>query len=206
MVERDGEVPGLLLGGEALDSGGHARGRDGDVPRAEVRSLGMVQQVRRAHDALVVVERLPHPHEHNVRGALATQPLERVHLIDHLPGLEVAAEPQRPGRAEGAVERAADLRRDAHRAAVAARDPDRLDLTGAPAGPLLARASPADAAGSARMTFSVPSPPRACSTTSRRSTTPAEASRARNPSGSSLHSSRARARWWWMRRKTWVAR
>jgi hypothetical protein len=57
------------------------------------------------------------------------EPVARDHdLIDDLGGGEIAHEPLGAGVAEGAVERAADLARDAERAAVALRDIDALDL------------------------------------------------------------------------------
>src|SRR5262249_56147037 len=50
------------------------------------------------------------------------------HLADDLVGREVADEPLRSGMTERAVERAADLARQAERAAVGFRDIDALDL------------------------------------------------------------------------------
>src|SRR6185295_10466390 len=59
-------------------------------------------------------ERLAHALEHDAVHALAARGLERApddaHLLDDLPGLEVAPQPEAPRRAERAGERAADLR------------------------------------------------------------------------------------------------
>ena len=39
---------------------------NGDVPRADAEARRVVQQAHRLEDAVGVVERLPHPHEHDV--------------------------------------------------------------------------------------------------------------------------------------------
>src|SRR5262249_30883272 len=97
---------------------------------------------------LEIIKRLAHPHHDHVGyepAALARRPravrglragpvakpvARQQHLADDLAGREIAHQALRPGVAEGAIERAADLARDAQRAAVRFRDIDALDLVG----------------------------------------------------------------------------
>ncbi len=97
-------------------------------------------------DVLVIVERLAHPHEHDVgdhaavtrRRPLADGIARQHELADDLAGLEVAHELLRAGMAELAGERAADLRGDAQGAAVLLRNVHGLDeiAVGEPQEPL----------------------------------------------------------------------
>ena len=63
-VERDGEVHGQGLGGQAADAGHDAHRGEGEVAGREAHVA--VQPFDRAPDPVVVGERLPHPHEHDV--------------------------------------------------------------------------------------------------------------------------------------------
>src|SRR5262249_9549212 len=103
-------------------------------------------QKRIAH-RLEIVKRLAHAHHHDVGDepalALAVGPvIETIprhhHLADDLARGEVAHQALRAGVAERAIERAADLRGDAQRAAVGFGDIDALDLM-RPLDPVAAR-------------------------------------------------------------------
>ena len=93
---------------------------DRDRRRTDRRAVRAAQQVGRRHHAVVVQERLAHPHEDRPGDPppLRADQLARLdELVDHLPGLEVAPARHPRRRAEDAAHRAADLRRqaDAHR-------------------------------------------------------------------------------------------
>ncbi len=112
---------------------------DSDSPSPSDRHLQRVAHI------LEIVERLAHPHHHDVgdaalalgRQALAlgalgaekiAEPVARDHdLADDLAGRQIAHQALRAGMAERAGQRAADLARDAERAAVAFRDIDAFD-------------------------------------------------------------------------------
>ena len=64
-------------------------------------------------DAVVVEERLPHPHEHDAPHRMLGVGGDLDDLIDNFPGLQVAAKAQPRRGAERAAQRAADLRADA---------------------------------------------------------------------------------------------
>ena len=82
------------------------------------------------HTAVVVGERLAHPHEHDVAdpaAAVAGPPGGPHDLLDDLAGGEVAREPGLAGGAEAAAHRAPGLARDAHRGAVGVQHQHGLD-------------------------------------------------------------------------------
>jgi hypothetical protein len=65
------------------------------------------QPARRGKHLVEVQHRLAHPHEDQVVDGLEAAEVE--HLVEDLARPQVAAEAHRPGRAEGARERAAGL-------------------------------------------------------------------------------------------------
>ena len=83
------------------------------VRRWVIADLG--QPARGREHVLDVHQRLAHAHEHEVVDRLDAAEVQ--HLVEDLRGVQVAAEAHRPGRAEGARQRAAGLRGDADRAA-----------------------------------------------------------------------------------------
>ena len=127
-----------------------ARGRDGDAPPRQRQAVAVGEDADRVDDVVEVVERLAHAHEDDVRDealALGRQQALRARALRErlarpvaepvagddrlrrdLLRRQVAHEPLRAGVAEGAGQRAADLARDAERAAVALGDIDALDL------------------------------------------------------------------------------
>ena len=102
--------------------------------RDRPRPVAVHDDLQRVADIVEIVERLAHPHHHDVGQhpalRLARPFAERIarqhHLADDLAGVEVADQPHRAGEAEAAVERAADLAGDAERAAVRVGDEDHL--------------------------------------------------------------------------------
>mmetsp|Transcript_32815 Transcript_32815/g.79867 ORF Transcript_32815/g.79867 Transcript_32815/m.79867 type:complete len:338 (+) Transcript_32815:392-1405(+) len=103
----------------------HARGRERDPPLRQAQAVVLCQDADRAADVVVVVERFPHPHEHHVGDLLVrvdvlVVPVAEVrlgvhHLGDDLAHAEVPQDAlvHRSRVAEGALERAPDLRRHA---------------------------------------------------------------------------------------------
>ena len=113
--ERQDQPVRVALLGVALDLGQQAHGRDRDAVGPDARAAGIAQDAGRLDHRLVVLERLALALEHDARErALGRLAADREHLLDDLPGLEVAQEAQPAGLAEAAAEGAADLRRDAH--------------------------------------------------------------------------------------------
>ena len=107
---------------ERVDLVDESDGRDRDVAVAQAEAVRIVEQRYRLHHRVVVVERLAHAHEHDVGDPLAARcelAREEPRLVEDLAGGQVAAEPGLTGRAERARKRAARLRRDAERRAVA---------------------------------------------------------------------------------------
>src|SRR5205814_10394378 len=96
--------------GELLDPGDEPGGGDGDPPRRKSGAPGVLEQLECPREVVEVVQRLAHPHEDQVGGPAARERGGAVDLLDDLVGAEVAAEPQRGGGAEPAVDRATDLR------------------------------------------------------------------------------------------------
>ena len=105
---------------EMPDAGHDADGRDGDVPRPEAEGAGVDQPLERVEHMPLVRERLPHPHEHDVRQApgrrvgQARRLAPRPHRLRRdLAGGQVVLQTHLPGGAERAPHRAAGLGRDA---------------------------------------------------------------------------------------------
>src|SRR5262245_9669787 len=124
----------------------HARRRERDAALGDGDPVAIRRDQERVAHRLEIVERLAHAHHDDVgdealalrrqaiparaRGSQPiTEAIARDHdLPDDLAGREVAHEPLRAGMAERAGERAADLARDAKRAAVGLGNVDALDL------------------------------------------------------------------------------
>ena len=134
-MERDGE-PDPELAPDVGDARRHARGRQGDPPPADGDALGVEDDPHRLDDVVVVVERLAHPHQHDVGDhapAFRARPFAvgiagQQHLAHDLRRAEVAHPGLGAGVAERAVERASDLRGQAERAPVLLGDEDGLGL------------------------------------------------------------------------------
>ena len=107
-----------------------SRGADRDVAGVDGQTARLVQHCDGLEHVVEVGHRLAHALEdHAVHAAAAQAAPDRAHLLDDLPGLEVAREPHAAGRAELAAQRAAHLRADADREArpVLERDAHRLE-------------------------------------------------------------------------------
>jgi hypothetical protein len=117
-----------------------ARRGERDAATREAVRIVVEHHPHRRHHVFVVRERLAHAHHHDIgdgraalvdprrADAIGQQCAVRVpQLADDLGSREVAIEALLAGRAEGAVERASRLRRDAKRAAVILGDVDHLD-------------------------------------------------------------------------------
>ena len=134
-MERDRQADAEL--GSAARHHGHDAGRrQRDLALGEAQSLRVHDDGQRLGQVVVVVERLAHAHEHDV-GHVGPVARHRPHiesvvgehdLADDFGGREVADQGLGAGVAEPAGQGAADLGRDAERAALALRDVDRLDL------------------------------------------------------------------------------
>ena len=97
------------------------------MPHADVFSIRVVDQLKKAHNVVKVIERLTDAHEDDVGDLAAGLPLGIEHLIEHFRRLEVADQAADCGRAERAPLPAADLRGDADRVAVLIVHDDSLD-------------------------------------------------------------------------------
>ena len=134
---------------ERADAGDYARGRDRYVADAEVAQLRVVQHPDGLEHRLRVEERLAHAHVDDVVYLAADFLFNSGDLSRYLSNAEVAHEAREPRRAEGALQRAADLRRNAGGQPVALLHQHGLDglavaqppeeLARAVRGPLLAR-------------------------------------------------------------------
>ena len=147
-VQRDGEHGAGLLA-PAGDLGDDAAGRERDAPLRHGEAVAVGGNRHRIAHVSEIVERLAHAHQHDVGDLavaigneaavlgpgralpVADAVARQQDLADDLLGRQVAHEPLRAGVAERAGERAADLARDAQRAAVGLGDVDGLDLGGA---------------------------------------------------------------------------
>ena len=78
-VQRDREVGRRLQRAELVDAGHQAGRRHRQPARREARAPRVLEQRERARDVVEVVQRLAHPHEHQVGGAAARQ---RGRLVD----------------------------------------------------------------------------------------------------------------------------
>ena len=118
-VQGDGEADLAGLVGELADLRGEAARGDGDVARAEADAPRGIDDVNRAHEVSEVREGLAHAHEDEVAHAFAGETLCLDELAGDFAGRKVARKAVEPARAKLAAIRAADLRADAERAAVA---------------------------------------------------------------------------------------
>jgi hypothetical protein len=92
------------------------------VAGTEPEPLRVGQRLDGIQHPVEVEQRLAHPHEHDIGQPAAVDgqsPRGATDLIDDLRRFEVARQAQLPGRAERAADRAAGLRRDAQRVALA---------------------------------------------------------------------------------------
>ena len=123
-----------------------AAGGERDAPLRHGEAVAIGGDGHGIAHVVEIVERLAHAHQHDVgdlalgvgdqaavggrrsAGPVADAVARQQDLADDLLGLEVAHQTLRAGVAERAGERAADLARDAQRAAIVLGDVDRLDL------------------------------------------------------------------------------
>ena len=87
----------------------------------------MVDQRKKAHNIVKVIERLADAHEDDVGDLAAGLPLGIEHLVEHFRRLKIADQAADRRRAERAPLPAADLRGDADRIAVLVVHDDGLD-------------------------------------------------------------------------------
>src|SRR4051812_20605429 len=98
------------------------------MSRADTESLRRIENRERWVDCFPVHERLAHAHKDYVRYGFRR--IDQLHLADlsgDLEHLEITGESHCPGRAEGALQRASGLRRDAKGESRAFRDRNGLD-------------------------------------------------------------------------------
>ena len=141
-VQRDRQHGADLLAG-ARDVRHHARRRQRDAPLGNAEALAVGDDVEAVAHGLEIVQRLAHAHHDDVgdealfspsprrrrRALPIVEPVARQHhLADDLARREIAHQALRAGMAERAIERAADLARNAQRAAIGFRNVDALDL------------------------------------------------------------------------------
>src|SRR6185312_1233832 len=131
------------LFGQSVDLWHETRSGERHAPARQVEAEIVQQDPQRRHHVAEVRQRLAHAHEDYVGdvpfgpgcgvgcGASACRALQLArgepYLAHDLGGAQIAIEALLRGGAEGAVERAADLRGDAQRAAVRLRDEDNLE-------------------------------------------------------------------------------
>ena len=109
---------------KALDEA--ARGQR-NVAHADVFPVRVVDQRKKAHNIVKVIERLADAHEDDVGDLAAGLPLGIEHLVEHFRRLKIADQAADRRRAERAPLPAADLRGDADRIAVLVVHDDGLD-------------------------------------------------------------------------------
>ena len=125
-VQRHRQVDRQRLAGEPADPGHEADRREGEVTGRQAHLV--VQALDGRPDAVVVGERLPHPHEHHVgQPPRPRRPHGDRHLLDDLARREVPLEAGLAGGAELAGHGATRLRGHAHRHPVGVAHQDRLD-------------------------------------------------------------------------------
>ena len=113
-----------------------AGSRKGNPPPRQSESIAVHDDLQRVAHIVEIVERLAHAHHHDIGEhpplGLGRPFAQRVagehHLADDLCRLEIAHQLHRPGRAEAAVERAADLARHTQRAAVGVGNEHHLEI------------------------------------------------------------------------------
>ena len=122
-VQRDRELHLHRLLDQCIDARQPPGRRDRDRARAKTEAVGVVGEVAEAEHVVEVLQRLAHAHHHDVadaRIALACGAGRPQELLVDLALRERAAEAHRARRAKRALERAARLRREAHRVAILA--------------------------------------------------------------------------------------
>jgi hypothetical protein len=131
-MQRDGQRDvGFVRDAEHLRH--EARRTHRHAATRQVEAEVIHHDLRGRHDVAVIRERLAHAHEHDVGdhavavGRIAELAVGKPHLPDDFGGVEVAVETLLRRRAEAAVHLAADLARDAQRAATRLRDEHHLD-------------------------------------------------------------------------------
>ena len=123
---------------QLTDRRNQANRRDSDVASAHTKALGcrINEAMQRTDHRLVVGQRLPHPHEHDVRQsrratrqrAVAARGLRVANLIDDLGRRQITGQPHLACRAERARHTAPRLRRHAQSRTLRITHKDRLDL------------------------------------------------------------------------------
>ena len=137
-VQRDRQHDADFFSG-ADDVGHHARGRKRDAAAGNADALIVGNDQQRIAHRIEIVQGLAHPHHHHIGDEAAAgrrfavgpviEAIARHHdLADDLARGEVAHQPLGAGVAERAIQRAADLRGNAQRAAIGFRNIDALDL------------------------------------------------------------------------------
>ena len=118
----------MPLGPVATNRRREAHGRDGDRLLPNASTAGMGQDPGRLDHPVVVVKRLPLAHEHSALEPSRRLVSDHAERRDHLPGLQIAAEPQAARGAERTAHGAPHLGRQAHAERVLGLqgDPDRL--------------------------------------------------------------------------------
>ncbi len=118
---------------ELVDLGHQARSRQGHAAARQIEAEIIQQNAQRRHDVAEIRQRFAHSHQHHVRddaiatGLKAEFPLRQPYLTHDLRGRQVAIEALLRGRAERAVQRAADLRGNTQCAAIGLRDEHHLE-------------------------------------------------------------------------------
>ena len=112
-VQTQGKFDRYFKVQELSNRGWESDGRDGHTPRAKSRSIRFMQKADRLGHGLIIGQRFPHSHENQVGDASTTQVGQAMHLLDNLPGSEVAIVASQASRAELAPNRTANLTGDA---------------------------------------------------------------------------------------------
>ena len=134
-MQRDREID-RELGAAPADHRNHPGGRQCDLAPRDRQTLPVHDDLQGRRDILIIVERLAHSHQNDVRHLpviLRRRPFaERIardhHLRDDLLRRQIAHQPLCAGVAEGAGQRAADLGGDAQSPAILLGDMNGLDL------------------------------------------------------------------------------
>ncbi len=126
-MQRYGQLHLQPLIRELPDAGHDAAGADGDAPRADVESVGVVQEAHGFQGRVVVVERLAHAHVDDVVRPLPQRRRKAVDLRDDFPGGKVAGITALGAGAERAAHAAAGLGGHAYRVPVPRGNQDRFD-------------------------------------------------------------------------------
>ena len=138
-VQADREVRPHGLARELLERRQDADGRERELARRDAEAVLVHQHPQRRERRVDVEQRLAHPHHHDVPGegivgcrlgcvaATGCSSITQATWPRISPTLQVAPVAADAGQAEGALERTADLRRDADRPPLVLGDVDGLD-------------------------------------------------------------------------------